>query len=529
MQKYPKIIKFNEDVKKAILEGVDAVANAVKTTLGPCGRFVLFEEEYGNPVTTNDGVTVAKQIRLEDPVANMASQMVIEVASKTNDVSGDGTTTATVLAQKLVHEGLKNIAAGANGVHLVKGMKKASEDIINEIKKVAKKITTTDELVQVATISAGDESIGKLVSEAVNKVGKDGVVTIEEGQSSETVIEMVEGMQYDRGYLIPAFINDPKRMEVNYEECYVACIDMKINNVQEMLPLLEKIAKDGHPALLMINGEDQETLGVMAYNRLKTGLKIVATHSPAFGERKKEMHDDIAIITGGRVIGEEHGLLLTDVTLEQLGRAKRVIVTRDKTTIVGGNCDKKRLEERIIEIKSQLEINKSEYECDKLKERLAKITGGIAVINVGGVTETEMRARKYKIEDALNAAKSALEEGIVAGGGVCYIRIASTLKVKGMSDFIIGYNTVINAVKEPFKQIIANTGESSDAIYQKVMESTDISFGYDSNRGEYCNLFDKGIIDPAKTTRAALENAVSIASLLLTTDCLIALNRRELK
>lgn len=519
-----KQIAYTDDARRSIKNGVDKMANAVKVTLGPKGRYVVLDKKFGSPTVTNDGVTIAKEIELEDPYENMGAQLIKEVASKTNDVSGDGTTTATVIAQAIITEGLRNIAAGANGLHIKKGIQKAVSSVIGEIKKISKQVKGRDEIAQIATISANDKMVGDLIAEAMDKVGKDGVITVEEGKTAETMLEVVEGMQFDRGYLSPYFITDGERMEAVQEDTYIIITDKKISTMQDLLPLLEKIVQTGKPFTLIAEDIEGEALATLVVNKLRGTLKVCAVKAPGFGDRRKEMLQDIAILTGGTVISEELGLKLEKTTLDMLGTAKRIVVDKENTTIVGSKdkSREKEIKNRVNQIRRQIDDSTSDYDKEKLQERLAKLVGGVAVINVGAATETEMKTKKFKVEDAMNATRAGVEEGIVPGGGVTYVRALSALeKLQGEdADGQIGISIVKRALEEPLRQIAENAGFEGSVVANKIKSGSG-AFGLNAETGEYVDLIKAGIVDPAKVTRTALENASSIAGLLLTTEVLI--------
>lgn len=519
-----KQIAYTDDARRAIKNGVDKMANAVKVTLGPKGRYVVLDKKFGSPTVTNDGVTIAKEIELEDPYENMGAQLIKEVASKTNDVSGDGTTTATVIAQAIITEGLRNIAAGANGLHIKKGIQKAVSSVIGEIKKISKQVKGRDEIAQIATISANDKMVGNLIAEAMDKVGKDGVITVEEGKTAETTLEVVEGMQFDRGYLSPYFITDGERMEAVQEDTYIIITDKKISTMQDLLPLLEKIVQTGKPFTLIAEDIEGEALATLVVNKLRGTLKVCAVKAPGFGDRRKEMLQDIAILTGGTVISEELGLKLEKTTLDMLGTAKRIVVDKENTTIVGSKdkSREKEIKNRVNQIRKQIEDSTSDYDKEKLQERLAKLVGGVAVINVGAATETEMKTKKFKVEDAMNATRAGVEEGIVPGGGITFIRALSALeKLQGEdADEQTGISILKRALEEPLRQIAENAGFEGSVVVNKIKSGSG-AFGLNAETGEYVDLIKAGIVDPAKVARTALENASSIAGLLLTTEVLI--------
>lgn len=519
-----KQILYSEDVRKAIKSGVDKLANAVKTTLGPRGRYVLLEKKFGSPTITNDGVTIAKEIELEDPNENIGAQLVREVSSKTNDVAGDGTTTACVLAQAIINEGLKNIAAGANPMHIKRGIDKAVAAIVNEIKSMAKQVKTKEEIEQIATISANDKEIGKLIAEAMDKVGKDGVITVEEGKSAETTLEVVEGMQFDRGYISPYFVTDAERMEAVLEDPYIIITDKKVSAMNDLLPLLEQIAQSGRSFLLIAEDVEGEALATLVVNKLRGTLRCCAVKAPGFGDRRKEMLQDIAILTGGEVISEEKGDKLDKATIDRLGTAKRVVVDKENTTIVGGTGDKNEIKKRITQIKKQIEETKSDYDKEKLQERLAKLAGGVAVINVGAPTESAMKAKKFKVEDAMHATRAGVEEGIVPGGGVALLRAKEVAKTKVKAedpDEQTGMNIVWRAVEEPIRMITANAGFEGSIVVEKVLSDKNVNYGFDAEKGEFVDMLKAGIVDPAKVVRSALENAASIAGYLLTSEVIV--------
>jgi chaperonin GroEL len=518
-----KEIVYTETARNLILEGVNALADAVKVTLGPKGRNVVIEKSFGAPTVTKDGVTVAKEIELENRFQNMGAQMVREVASKTSDVAGDGTTTATVLAQAIYREGSKLVAAGHNPMELKRGVDKAVEAIVEHLKSIAKQTKDPKEIAQVGTISAnGDATIGKLLADAMEKVGKEGVITVEENKSSETTLEVVEGMQFDRGYLSPYFVTDSERMEAVLEDPFILISEKKISNMKDLLPVLEAIARAQKPLLIIAEDIEGEALATLVVNKLRGTLSTTAVKAPGFGDRRKEMLKDIAILTGGQVISEELGLKLENVTMSDLGRAKRIVVDKDNTTIVDGAGKKEKIQARQGEIRAQVENTTSDYDREKLQERLAKLVGGVAVIKVGAATEVEMKEKKARVEDALNATRAAVEEGIVPGGGVALIRAQTVLAKLTVSDEQrFGINIIRRAVEEPLRQIVANAGEEGSIVVNKVREGTGV-FGYNAATGEYGDLLAMGVIDPAKVVRTALQNAASVAGLMLTTECLVA-------
>ena len=521
-----KQILYTDDARKSIKNGVDKLANAVKVTLGPKGRYVVLDKKFGSPTVTNDGVTIAKEIELEDPFENMGAQLVKEVASKTNDVAGDGTTTASVLAQAIITEGLKNITAGANAMHIKRGIDKAVTAVVAEIKKLSKQVKGKEEIAQVASISANDKEIGNLIADAMEKVGKDGVITVEEGKSAETTLDVVEGMQFDRGYISPYFVTDAERMEAVLEDPYIIITDKKISSMQEMLPVLEKVVQTGKPFLIISEDIEGEALATLVVNRIRGTIKAAAVKAPGFGDRRKEMLQDIATLTGGTVISEETGLKLDKATIDMLGTAKRIVIDKENTTIVSGAGDKKEIEKRISQIRKQIEETKSDYDKEKLQERLAKLVGGVAVINVGAATETEMKAKKFKVEDSMHATRAGVEEGIVVGGGVALLRAQTAIDSIPKKDILdmdeqVGINIVRRALEEPIRQIAENAGLEGSIVVDKVRNSKDLNYGLNADNGEYVDLIKAGIVDPAKVTRSALQNASSIAGLLLTTEVLI--------
>ena len=521
-----KMINFGEDSRKKILTGVNILADAVKVTMGPRGRNVAIDKSFGSPNVTKDGVTVAKEIELEDKFENMGAQMVKEVASKTSDVAGDGTTTATVLAQAIYREGVRLVAAGHNPMDLKRGIDKAVLAVVAELKKISKPTGSSSEIAQVGTISANsDTEIGKIIADAMEKVGKEGVIQVEEAKGLETTLETVEGMQFDRGYLSNYFINDPERMEVNYEDAYVLMYDKKLSSLKDLVPILEKVVRTSKPLLLIAEDVEGEALAALVLNRLRGNLKLVAVKAPGFGDRRKSMLEDIAILTGGTVISEELGMKLETTDLPHLGIAKRIRIDKDNTTIIDGQGKKADIQGRIKQIRKQVEDTTSDYDKEKLQERLAKLAGGVAIIRVGAATETEMKEKKARVEDALNATRAAVEEGIVPGGGIALIRSQKVLEavkatVHGEERF--GVDIVFRAVEEPLRQIVLNAGHEPAVILQKVRENTNVNFGFNAKDEKYEDLVASGIIDPTKVTRSALQNAASVASLLLTTECMIA-------
>jgi chaperonin GroEL len=518
-----KAIVYTESARNLVLEGVNALADAVKVTLGPKGRNVVIEKSFGAPTITKDGVTVAKEIELENKFQNMGAQMVREVASKTNDVAGDGTTTATVLAQAIYREGSKLVAAGHNPMALKRGIDLAVGAVVAGLKAGAKQTRDSKEIAQVGTISAnGDETVGKLLAEAMEKVGKEGVITVEEAKGAETTLEVVEGMQFDRGYLSPYFVTDPERMEAVLEDAYLLISEKKITNMKDLVPVLEAIARSQKPLLLVAEDIEGEALATLVVNKLRGTLQCAAVKAPGFGDRRKEMLKDIATLTGGQVIAEELGLKLENVTTADLGRAKRVVIDKDNTTIVDGAGEKETIAARQQEIRNQIENTTSDYDREKLQERLAKLVGGVAVVKVGAATETEMKEKKARVEDALNATRAAVEEGIVPGGGVALIRAQKALEALAADDERrFGVRIVRRAIEEPLRQIVANAGEEGSVVVDRVRQGSG-NFGYDAATGEYGDLLAAGVIDPVKVVRTALQNAASVAGLMLTTECLVA-------
>ncbi|MCD6406415.1 chaperonin GroEL [Candidatus Aerophobetes bacterium] len=517
-----KQLKYDQEAAQSVLKGVEQLADSVKVTLGPKGRYVALDKKFGAPTVTNDGVTIAKEIELEDPFENMGAQLVREVASKTNDVAGDGTTTAIILAEAIYREGLKNITAGANAMHIKRGIEKAVSKIVEIIRQKSKQVKTKEEIEQIATISANDRETGKLISEAMDKVGKDGVITVEEGKSAHTELDVVEGMQFDRGYVSPYFVTDADRMEAVLEDPYIIITDKKVSAMNDLLPVLEKVAQTGKPFLLIGDEVEGEALATLVVNKLRGILKCCAVKAPGFGDRRKEMLQDIAILTAGTVISEDAGMKLDKATIDMLGQAKRVVVDKENTTIVGGSGKKKDIEARISQIKKQIEETDSDYDREKLQERLAKLSGGVAVIKVGAATETEMKAKKFKVEDAMHATKAGVEEGIIPGGGVVLVRAISDLeKLKADDeDEQIGINIVKKALEAPLKQIALNAGLEGSVVVQNVKEMEE-GKGLNAETGEFVDMIKEGIVDPAKVVRSALENAASVASVLLTTECLV--------
>jgi len=520
-----KQLMFNEEARKKLLSGVEQISRAVKVTLGPKGRNVLLDKKFGAPTVTKDGVSVAKEIELEDPYENMGAQLLKEVATKTNDVAGDGTTTATVLAYSMVKEGLKYVAAGMTPIELKRGMDKAVILAVEEIKKNSKEIKGSDEVAHVASVSANnDVEIGKILADAIEKVGKDGVITVEEAKTMDTTTDFVEGMQFDRGYISSYFVTDRDRMETVFDNPYILIHDKKISNMKDMLPLLEKIAQSGRQLLIIAEDVDGEALATLVVNSLRGTLKTCAVKAPGFGDRRKAMLEDIAILTGGEVISEELGLKLESVDISQLGQAKSVKIDKDNTTLIDGAGKAKEIKDRVAQIKAQIEESSSDYDKEKLKERLAKLAGGVAVINIGAVTEVEMKEKKHRVEDALSATRAALEEGIVAGGGLALIQAATALEkadITGLSDDEkIGFKIVKRALEEPMRQIAENAGQDGGVIAERAKNEKK-GIGFDAAKNEWVDMVKVGIIDPAKVTRSALQNAASVASLLLTTECAI--------
>ena len=522
-----KKIVFEEEARKALLNGIDAVADAVKVTLGPKGRNVIIQKKFGAPQIINDGVTIAKEIELQDGLENAGAQLLKEVSSKTNDVAGDGTTTASVLAQAIVREGLRNLTAGANPMSMKRGIDKAVEIAINKIRDLSKSVSTKEEIAQVAGISAGNNSeIGELIAEAMEKVGHDGVITVEESKSFGTNLKVVEGMQFDKGYISPYFVTDPERMEAVLEDAYVLCVNKKINLIADLVPVLEQVARDGRSLLLIAEDVEGEALATLVVNTMRKVLRAVAVKAPGFGDRRKAMLEDIAILTGGQMFTEELGIKLENITTDMMGIAKRVTVTKDETTIVVGNETKDAVAERVRLIKKQIEASDSEYDKEKLQERMAKLSGGVAVIEVGAATEIELKERKLRIEDALNATRAANEEGIVPGGGVALIRVQQELESKmntitfETDDEKSGYKILTAALDVPLRAIAFNSGAKSDVVVENVRAEKD-AYGYDALLDRYTDMFAAGIVDPAKVTRSALENAASVASMLLTTQAAV--------
>jgi len=524
-----KELLFSIDARSKLKRGVDALAEAVKLTLGPKGRNVVIDKAYGSPTITKDGVTVAKEIELSDPVENMGAQMVKEVATKTSDLAGDGTTTATVLAQAIFREGLKNVTAGANPMELKRGIEKAVEAIVEQLKTLSVPSAGKKEIAQVGSISANnDKEIGNLIADAMEKVGKDGVITVEEAKGLETTLETVDGTQFDRGYLSPYFVTDPEKMETVLEDAYLLIHDKKISAMKELLPILDKVVQSGKPLLVIAEDVDGEALATLVVNKLRGTLKIAAVKAPGFGDRRKEMLRDIAVLTGGQVISEELGVKLENTSLEDLGRAKRIVVDKDNTTVVDGKGKPDAVQGRIHEIKSAIEKSTSDYDREKLQERLAKLSGGVAIISVGAATETEMKEKKARVEDALHATRAAVEEGIVPGGGVALLRAQSALeRIRGTADEKVGVEIVRRALEEPIRAIAQNAGAEGSIVVARVKGSKERNFGYNALTDTYEDLVKAGVIDPTKVTRTALQNAASIAGLLLTTECVVVQQKDE--
>ncbi|MCI2057772.1 MAG: chaperonin GroEL [Oscillibacter sp.] len=520
-----KLIQRGEEARKALQAGVDTLADTVKVTLGPKGRNVVLDKKYGAPLITNDGVTIAKEIELSDPFENMGAQLVKEVATKTNDVAGDGTTTATLLAQSMISEGLRNLAAGANPMVVRKGMAKAVKAAVAEVKKQAKTVDGSKDIARVGAVSSGDDEIGKLIADAMEKVSADGVITIEESKTAETYSEVVEGMQFDRGYITPYMVTDTEKMEANMDDPYILITDKKISVIADILPLLEQLVQAGKKLLIIAEDVEGEALSTLIVNRLRGTLNVVCVKAPGFGDRRKEMLQDIATLTGGTVISEEVGLELKTATIDMLGRARQVKITKENTTIVDGAGDSAKIKDRVSQIRSQIANTTSDYDREKLQERLAKLAGGVAVVKVGAATETEMKDKKLRIEDALNATRAAVEEGVVAGGGTIFVNVIPA--VEALIDSVdgdekTGVRIVAKALEAPIRQIAANAGLDGSVILEKVRSSGKEGYGFDAYKEEYCNMVESGIIDPAKVTRSALENAASISAMVLTTESLVA-------
>ena len=520
-----KLIMRGDEARKALQAGVDQLADTVKITLGPKGRNVVLDKKYGAPLITNDGVSIAKEVELPDPFENMGAQLVKEVSTKTNDVAGDGTTTATLLAQAMIHEGLKNLAAGANPIVVKKGMSKAVEAAVAEVKKQAKKVNGSSDIARVGAVSSGDEEIGKLIADAMEKVSADGVITIEESKTAETYSEVVEGMQFDRGYITPYMVTDTEKMEAVIDDAYILITDKKISVISDILPILEQLVQSGKKLVIIAEDVEGEALNTLIVNRLRGTLNVVCVKAPGFGDRRKEMLQDIAILTGGTVISEEVGLELKTATVDMLGRARQVKVTKENTTIVDGAGDATAIKDRVAQIRSQIANTTSDYDKEKLQERLAKMAGGVAVIKVGAATETEMKEKKLRIEDALNATRAAVEEGVVAGGGTIFVNIIPA--VEALLDSVdgdekTGVRIIAKALEAPIRQIAANAGLDGSVILEKVRNSGKLGYGFDAYKEEYCDMVAAGIIDPAKVTRSALENAASVSAMVLTTESLVA-------
>ena len=519
-----KQILFGEEARRALGRGVDQLADTVKVTLGPKGRNVVLDKKFGSPLITNDGVTIAKDIELEDPFENMGAQLVKEVATKTNDLAGDGTTTATVLAQAIIREGMKNVAAGANPMIMRKGIAKGVETAINAIKENSEKIKGSDDIARVAAISSGDETIGELIAEAMEKVSADGVITVEESKTAETYSEIVEGMQFDRGYITPYMVTDTEKMEAVLDDAVILITDKKISNIQDLLPLLEQIVKTGKKLLIIAEDLEGEALSTLLLNKLRGTFTCVAVKAPGFGDRRKEMLKDIAVLTGGEVISEEVGLELKDTTMAMLGRARQVKVNKEGTVIVDGQGDAEAIKARVANIRHAIETTTSDFDREKLQERLAKLAGGVAVIKVGAATETEMKEKKLRVEDALNATRAAVEEGIVAGGGVAYVNAVPAVEAVAADvagDEKTGVNIVVKALQEPIRQIAANAGIDGAVVLEKIRESGKVGYGFDAYSETYCEMIASGIVDPTKVNRSALQNAASVASTVLTTESIV--------
>lgn len=517
-----KEIKFNEEARRSLLRGVDQLADAVKVTLGPKGRNVVLEKKFGSPLITNDGVTIAKEIELEDAFENMGAKLVSEVASKTNDVAGDGTTTATVLAQAMIREGLKNVTAGANPVGVRKGIEKAVATAVEELHNISKQIEDKESIAQVASISSGDEEVGQLIAEAMERVGNDGVITVEESKGFTTELDVVEGMQFDRGYASPYMVTDSDKMEAVLEDPYILITDKKITNIQEVLPLLEQVVQQSRPLLIIAEDVEGEALATLVVNKLRGTFNAVAVKAPGFGDRRKAMLEDIAILTGGEVITEDLGLDLKTASIQSLGRAAKVVVSKENTTIVEGAGDSANISSRVNQIRAQLEETTSEFDKEKLQERLAKLSGGVAVIKVGAATETELKERKLRIEDALNATRAAVEEGIVSGGGTALVNVFNKVSaIEGDGDVATGVKIVLRALEEPVRQIAQNAGLEGSVIVDR-LKKEEVGIGFNAANGKWVNMIDAGIVDPTKVTRYALQNAASVAAMLLTTEAVVA-------
>ncbi len=517
-----KEIKFSEEARRSMLRGVDQLANAVKVTLGPKGRNVVLEKKFGSPLITNDGVTIAKEIELEDAFENMGAKLVAEVASKTNEIAGDGTTTATVLAQAMIREGLKNVTAGANPVGVRKGIEKAVQGAIEELKAISKPIEGKESIAQVAAISAADEEVGQLIAEAMERVGNDGVITIEESKGFTTELDVVEGMQFDRGYASPYMVTDSDKMEAVLENPYILITDKKIGNIQEVLPVLEQVVQQGKPLLMVAEDVEGEALATLVVNKLRGTFNAVAVKAPGFGDRRKAMLEDLAVLTGGEVITEDLGLDLKSANITQLGRAAKVVVTKENTTVVEGSGDPEKIAARVNQIRAQLEESTSEFDKEKLQERLAKLAGGVAVVKVGAATETELKERKLRIEDALNSTRAAVEEGIVSGGGTALVNVYNKVaSIEADSDVATGINIVLRALEEPIRQIAHNAGLEGSIIVER-LKKEEVGVGFNAATGEWVNMIEQGIVDPTKVTRSALQNAASVAAMFLTTEAVVA-------
>ena len=520
-----KQIIYGEEARKALQRGVDQLADTVKITLGPKGRNVVLGKKFGAPLITNDGVTIAKEIELEDPFENMGAQLIREVSTKTNDVAGDGTTSATVLAQAMIREGLKNLAAGANPMVMRRGIQKATEAAVDAIRTNSQPVSGSGDIARVGAISSSDEHIGKLIAEAMEKVSQNGVITVEESKTAETYSEVVEGMMFDRGYITPYMVTDTEKMEAVVDDAYILITDKKISVISDILPLLEQLVQSGKTLVIIAEDVEGDALSNLIINRLRGGLNVVAVKAPGFGDRRKEMLQDIAILTGGQVISEELGYELKSATVDMLGRARQVKVTKENTTIVDGSGDKQAIKDRVSQIRAQIAVTTSDYDKEKLQERLAKLAGGVAVIKVGAATETEMKEKKLRIEDALNATRAAVEEGIVAGGGTAYVNAVPAVekligKVEG--DEKTGVKIIVNALQEPVRQIAKNAGVDGSVVLEKIKSSRKVGYGFDAYKEVYCDMIGAGIVDPAKVTRSALENAASVSSMVLTTEALVA-------
>src|SRR5699024_4203716 len=517
-----KDIKFSEDARRAMLRGVDTLANAVKVTLGPKGRNVVLDKKFGSPLITNDGVTIAKEIELEDRFENMGAQLVSEVASKTNDVAGDGTTTATVLAQAMIREGLKNVTSGANPVGIRRGIEKAVETAVNELQSISQPIESKEEIAQVASISAGDDEVGSMIAEAMKRVGNDGVITIEESKGFNTELEVVEGMQFDRGYASPYMVTDQDKMEAVLDDPYILITDKKISNIQEVLPVLEQVVQQGKPLLMIAEDVEGEALATLVLNKLRGTFNVVAVKAPGFGDRRKAMLEDIAILTGAEVVTEDLGLELKGTTMEQLGRASKVVVTKDNTTVVEGSGNPEAISSRVGQIRAQAEETTSEFDKEKLQERLAKLAGGVAVIKVGAATETELKERKLRMEDALNSTRAGVEEGMVSGGGTALVNVYNKVgELSLQDDEATGDSIVLRALEEPVRQIAHNAGLEGSIVVERV-KGEKIGTGFDAASGDWVNMIEAGIVDPTKVTRSALQNAASVAAMFLTTEAVVA-------